>query len=128
MVRLSAGYNAGAVNKLHTCLAWVFLVCLSNPGLAISEYTETLGRSEWPEYINGPNILSLSPVYRILQKFEEHEKITVEIRYPGGEMGRMWAESLASWLVTFGVPKKYIEFSPGSGAADRLVISLIDRR
>ncbi len=123
-----AGYNPGVVNRFLTGLIGVTLLCASSMGLAITEHTETLRRSEWPEYINGPGILGLAPVHRILQEFEEDEKIIVEIRYPGGDPGRAWAESLAGWLVTFGVPEKYIELYPGSGVADLLIISLIDRR
>ncbi len=124
----SPGYNIGAVKKFLTSLIGVALLCVSSMGLAITEHTETLSRSDWPEYVNGPSILGLPPVHRILQKFEEDEKIIVEIRYPGGDLGKAWAESLAGWLVTFGMPEKYIELYPGSGVADLLIISLIDRR
>jgi len=95
---------------------------------AVTQHNEILNHSEWPEYVNGTNIAALPQINQILSRFEEDEKISIEIRYPSGDSGRQWAESLGQWLVTFGVPTRYLELLPGSGAADRLVISLIDRR
>ncbi len=105
------------------------IVCVfCGPVYAASEHTEALNRTQWPEYENGPNILGLKSVSTILQRYEEHDKVRLEIRYPGGDAGRIWAENLSSWFVAFGVPRRYQELLPGSGAPDWLVIALIDRR
>ena len=86
------------------CLVW-----LSPTVFAISEYTEILKQGDWPTYVNGPNVSALPQVSQTLKRFEEDDKISIEIRYPGGVQGREWAESLANWLVTFGVPLDYLE-------------------
>jgi len=95
---------------------------------AVSEHSEAINREQWPSYENGPNILALKQVSTILEKYQEHDKVSLEIRYPGGDAGRAWAESLSSWFVAFGIPKQQQELLPGSGAPDWIVIALIDRR
>lgn len=97
------------------------------PAWGVSEITEVINRANWPQYENGPNVISLPQISKILQKFEENPGFSVEIRYPGGDAGRLWAESLSGWLVAFGIPLEYQALSPGSGSADWLVIALIDR-
>ena len=105
-----------------------FLVCFSVQAQSYTEYAETLAFSEWPEYENGANISALPQVSRTIRLFDEHDKVSIEIRYPGGDQGRKLAESLFKWLITLGIPAQYMELVPGSGSADSMVISLIDRR
>ena len=102
------------------------LICSSV--YAISEHSETISRGQWPEYENGTNVVALPQVQTVLSKFAEHEKVSIEIRYPGGDAGRQWAEALSNWMVSYGVPKQYFILVPGSGGADRIVMVLIDRR
>lgn len=104
------------------------LVLVYGNVIAVTEHTEVINRSQWPEYENGTNVIALPQVKEILQRFEEHEKVNIEIRYPGGDFGQQWSQSLGRWLVTFGVPQKYLEFFPGTGSADLLTVSIIDRR
>ncbi len=115
-------------HHLMVALSLWFLLLASPVVLAISEHTEILKRADWPQYVNGTNISALPQVRQILERFQEDQRITIEIRYPGGVLGRQWAESLANWLITFGVPVNYLELLLGSGARNQLVIALIDRR
>ena len=114
----------------HWLVLWVMLIVppMLTPALAIEEYQEILSRSDWPAYENGSHVLALPQVSNVLEKFEEDEQVSVEIRYPGGDTGRLWAESLMAWFVSFGIPQQYLSLFPGSGAGDQLAIVLIDRR
>lgn len=49
----------------------------------------------------------------------------IEIRYPGGEEGGLWARELTDWLVAFGVPSRHIHVAPGSGRRDRMVLEVM---
>ncbi len=100
----------------------------AQPAFAISEHTEVLKDDQWPEYVNGTNMIALPQISEILKRFREDEKISIEIRYPGGDLGKQQAESLSNWFVTFGIPQNYIELLPGAGGLGQLVINLIDRR
>lgn len=97
------------------------------PAVGWDIYEHILTRSQWPQHANGHNISALPAVEQALRRFEENGKITIVIRYPGGDPGRQWANELHNWLVSFGVPTRYLELHSGSGAADRLVVSVIDR-
>ena len=110
------------------CPLWILLIIPHMPALAIKEHEEILNRSEWPAYENGSHILALPQVSKIVELFEEDEQVSVEIRYPGGDAGRLWAESLLAWFVSFGIPQQYLSLFPGSGGGDQLAIVLIDRR
>ena len=111
------------------CLLGLLLSLLlgGTPAAAGEIYEHILTRPQWPQHANGHNILALPAVEQALRRFEENGKITIAIRYPGGDFGRQWADELYDWLVSFGVPTRHLELHPGSGAADRLVVSVIDR-
>ena len=50
----------------------------------------------------------------------------LQIRYPGGESGSLWAEELRDWLVALGIPQARLKVEPGS--ADEESIDLILQR
>ena len=104
------------------------LLVISFSALAVTEHAEIIKRSDWPGYENGANILALPQVSNTLSHFSEDDKVSVEIRYPGGTVGRQWADSMARWLITLGIPNRHISLFAGSGAADQLLIVLIDKR
>jgi hypothetical protein len=49
----------------------------------------------------------------------------IEIRYPGGEEGGLWAGELTDWLVAFGVPSRHIQTTAGSSGRDRIILDVI---
>ena len=103
------------------------LLLAGAPALAIDIHEQTLTRARWPQHANGYNVAALSVVNQTLRRFEENGKINIVIYYPGGDPGKQWATELYGWLVSFGVPTRYLELQLGSGAADRLMVRIIDR-
>ncbi len=114
--------------KLFRTTAFVILAVACFNAAAISEHIEILYRWQWPEYASGGNVVALPQIHKTLSLYEEDRETRIEIRYPGGDAGRLWAESVAGWLISYGVPGKYLELFPGSGGGDRLAIVFIDRR
>lgn len=55
-------------------------------------------------------------------------KATIEIRYPGGDEGSLWAGELADWLVALGIPSNRIQLTPGSARADRIDLVIVPSR
>lgn len=55
-------------------------------------------------------------------------KATIEIRYPGGDEGSLWAGELADWLVALGIPSNRIQLMPGSARADRIDLLIVPSR
>ena len=105
----------------------VGLLLTGTPATGGDIYNHIVTRSQWPQHANGQNIPALPAVKEALRRFEENGKVTIVILYPGGDPGRQWANQLYGWLVSLGIPTRYIELQPGSGATDRLVVSVINR-
>ncbi len=124
----NCGADMDIVLNLSRTAAFFILVTTCSNAVAVFEHTEILYRWQWPEYVIGANVIALPQVRKILSLYEEDEETGIEIRYPGGDAGRLWAESVAGWLISYGAPGKYVELLPGSGGADRLVMVFIDRR
>ncbi len=125
--RVHPGNPSTRVGLLSVGLLLIGLLLAGAPasGGDIHDYIVT--RAEWPQHANGQNISALPVVNETLRSFEENGKVTIVIRYPGGDPGHQWANELYGWLVSLGIPTRYIELQPGSGATDRLVVSVIDR-
>ncbi len=117
----------------RSCLWIIFMIAgyatlSSGPVDAYSEHREVIMQDDWPALEQGERLLALPQIRTMLDRFDEDENISLEIRYPGGDRGRLWAERLAMWLVALGIPERYMERVPGSGGKDQLVLLLIDRR
>lgn len=103
------------------------LLLTSMPLVAIERHEMHITRAQWPTHVNGNSVLTLPAIEQTLRLFAENGKFNIIIRYPGGDAGRRWATELHHWLISFGVPTKYLETELGSAAADQLDIHGIDR-
>ncbi len=81
----------------------------------------------WARPRSGETLLALPGLRDLLHEFDEHQDATIEIRYPGGEEGVLWAQELQDWLVALGVPAARIETVVGSGVQDSIRL-LLDKR
>ncbi len=95
---------------------------------AFEESQEVILFDEWPQTQTSLNVIELTQIQEILKNFNESNMDMIEIRFPGGTEGRLWAESVAEWLTAFGVPGDHLKLIPGSGAADRVVLEIIQIR
>ena len=95
--------------------------------IAFDVQESVITRSEWPEYENGPTLLSLPALQDTLTRFQERPQQSITIRHPGGDAGRQWGQTVHQWFVAFGVPLEYLSMEAGSGGADQILIVFIDR-
>ena len=95
--------------------------------LAVGTREQRINYSEWPQYVNGPNIAALSQVQEILAGFDEKPGNEIIVRYPGGTAGIKWAQTMRDWFISYGVPGDYLKLEAGSGAPDLLLLILITR-
>lgn len=110
------------------CLVAGYGMLFSGPAFTYNEHREVITQDDWPALEQGERILAMPQVRAILDRFEEDEEISLEIRYPGGDLGRLWAEKVAMWLVALGIPDQYMELIPGSGGDRQLMLLLVDKR
>ena len=83
-----------------------------------------LGMEEWSRPRSGIAVSQMPPVRNAVTAWEKTQQSTLQIRYPGGEEGSLWAEELSDWLISLGVPAWAIEVLPGSTSEDSVEIAL----
>ena len=119
-----------SVSRPHLRAGLLTLALLTgtpSPATALDIHEQILTRAEWPQHTNGDNVAALPAVQLALTHFKENNRTTLIIRHPGGDPGQHWAHELHNWLVSFGVPTNHLKLQPGSGAADRLVVNVVER-
>ena len=99
----------------------------ATPAIAVDVNEQVINRSQWPQYVNGSSISTLPQVQQILLQFEETDRFSIIIQYPGGDNGITWARQMYQWFVAYGVPGKYLRMELGSGAPNQLRLMLINK-
>lgn len=75
---------------------------------------------EWAQPRSGDALLRHPALVEVVRQLQENKVALLEIRYPGGDSGSLWARELQAWLVALGVESARIRLVPGSDAADQL--------
>jgi len=84
-----------------------------------------LRAEQWELARSGETILSLPALNQLIQAWLAEKQKKIEIQYPGGEDGEFWVQELTDWLVSLGIPSKYMVITPGSGADDVIKFNII---
>lgn len=84
-----------------------------------------LHAEQWELARSGDTILSLPVLNQVVRAWLAEKQKMIEIRYPGGEDGELWVQQLTDWLVSLGIPSKYLVTTPGSGADDVIKFNII---
>ena len=91
---------------------------------AWGQQIETITQSNWPQYVNGANILALPQISNILRHFEETPQAVITITHPATEPGRQWGLAIGNWLVSFGIPSQHFLVSSAPDLVGQLIIHL----
>jgi len=94
------------------------------PALPVIGETWDITASQWARPRHGDWLVNQPSLAAAIKRLQQSPDAVLEIRYPGGDEGVLWAEELQAWLVALGVASDRIERVPGSGAADRVQISV----
>ena len=84
-----------------------------------------LHAEQWELARSGETILSLPVLNQLVTAWLAEKQKIIEIQYPGGEDGELWVQELTDWLVSLGIPSKFMVTTPGSGADDVIKFKLI---
>ena len=97
---------------------WIWLLVW----VPLSASAYELEADTWARPRSAQAVLAMQPVRAAVDEWLRTPTQLIEIHYPGGETGMLWAEELRDWLVSLGIPLSRLRTSPGSAAADRLQI------
>lgn len=91
----------------------LLLLALSSPLLARENYY-SLDLELWMRPREGAALLGHPRLNAAVQDWMGGSGAgRIQIRYPGGEEGSLWAAELRDWLVALGVPSSALEVVPG---------------
>ena len=120
--------------KIGHCALLLIVMGLSTGLWAAQPYvpdvrTFTLSADDWARPRSGETIVEFQALRDMAAIWTAGDgQATVEIRYPGGDEGSLWAGELADWLVALGIPSNRIQLTPGNARADRIDLLIVPLR
>ncbi len=81
--------------------------------------------SEWAQPHRGESLVENRVLHEAVQQLIEQPGSRLQIRYPGGDEGSLWAGEVRAWLVALGVGSERIELFPGSPSADIIELKVL---
>ena len=86
---------------------------------------DSLTAEQWESARGGAKLITVPVVQQIVNRWSVAPEHVVELQYPGGEEGELWVSELKDWLISLGIPSKYLQTVPGSGRDDLIRFKLI---
>ena len=108
-------------------LFWIVIVVFACPvGYAQTGYEVQIAHYEWPQNPSVDAVLNIPQLRSAIARFDGTDAARIIIRYPGGDLGNAWAESLRDSLVSLGIRLSEIVLEPGSGLPETIVLIVAD--
>lgn len=101
----------------------LLLIVMAMP-VAAADTPMTITASEWAQPRSGETLLRHPALSHAVQQLQANGNAVLEIHYPGGDSGSLWARELQAWLVALGVESARIRLVPGSDAPDQLQLRI----
>lgn len=106
-------------------LRYALLLGVVLSGNISAQEVYSISAAEWSQPRSGERVMTLVPVAELLQQWQQDSVGKIELLYPGGESGLLWAKELQDWLVALGIPSNQIQIRIGSQAADILQMKIL---
>lgn len=104
---------------LSIAVPWVPLPVMAD------ENRFTLDYETWSRPRDGQAVRELDAVAGAMRRWQQNSGAMLDIRYPGGEIGSLWAAELRDWMVSLGLPGDHVQLTPGSSQPDRIDIDVL---
>ena len=92
----------------------IMLLLLAVCATAQAEQQFVLTEEEWSRPRSATVVKSYPAMQKTVQAWLLNpRKQSIELRYPGGEEGSLWAEEIKDWLISMGIPSNKLETYPG---------------
>lgn len=102
---------------------WLFLLLTFSAATALASSPMYLTAVEWAQPRNGLSITRYPALSQAMTELQDGQRL--QLRYPGGDEGSLWAHELQAWLVALGLSSERIELLPGSGRADAIELRVV---
>lgn len=104
----------------------LLLLALTLPAAA-RESHHALSLELWTRPRDGARLVASPELAAAVRDWAGRPAARIQIRFPGGEEGDLWANELRDWLVALGVPSAALETQPGSSRGDRIELVVISQ-
>lgn len=105
---------------------FLLLLAVTLPAAA-RERTYALGLELWVRPREGAELVRFPELAGAVRDWAGHPGARIQIRFPGGEEGDLWASELCDWLVALGVPSSALETQAGSSQGDRIELIVVSQ-
>lgn len=106
----------------------VLIICLGtvNPAAwAGNANIYILTSSEWNVPRTTRTVLNMPALRKTIKAYDKHTGSRIQVHYPGGDEGTLWASELRSWLVSLGVASEQIDLLPGTRKSGQLELQVV---
>ena len=112
-------------NIFHTMRRTLVALLLTFPVLVCGEDSWQISAVEWAQPRHGEWLASQPALVAAIGQLQQQPQSRLQIRYPGGDEGVLWAEELQAWLVALGLASNRIERVPGSSQAGMIQLDIV---
>ena len=110
-------------------LKTIKIMCLCGllfPSLVLAEQERLLNEDDWSRPRSARVVKDFIAIQETVQAWmKDTKKQRIELRYPGGEDGNLWALELQDWLIALGIPSQKIEIYPGHPRQGELALVVL---
>lgn len=120
-------FSSGMILLIKRILAMTLMLIFASLIIAgeLPQDELKLHAEQWELARNGEQLLQVPVLNKVVNTWLLKEGYRIELRYPGGEEGELWVDELMDWLISLGIPSKYLVAVRGSGEADIIIFKII---
>jgi len=82
--------------------------------------------AEWAQPRDGEALVSHPRISAAVERLLSAPGSSLELHYPGGDDGLLWASELRGWLIALGVESSRVELVPGGERVDRISLRVVE--
>jgi len=103
----------------------ITLILSANSQVFAGSNIHILTSEQWNIPREALSIIEMPAIRAAMHEFQSSKNSKILVKYPGGDVGTLWAHELRSWLVSLGLSEKLIELTPGSVNPNQLEIVVL---
>jgi len=110
---------------IYIVMVVVFQMPVNAMAITGAEADNSLLAEQWEMSRSGDALVRIPVINKVVNQWSLEPNQRIELHYPGGEEGDLWVGELRDWMVSLGIPSKYIIVVPGSGVEDVIKLHVV---